>query len=79
MWGDQFCVAEIQPEGAGEASAGERIGQPLSHESAINSGADAVSEAQGNMIGLAIAKCPIGPAWPETLACADDNLIWMKS
>ena len=30
MWGDQFCVAEIQPEGAGEASVGERIGQPLS-------------------------------------------------
>ena len=55
------------------------FGQPLSHESAINSGADAVSEAQGNMIGLAIAKCPIGPAWPETLACADDNLIWMRS
>ena len=23
-------------------------------------------------------KCPIGPAWSETLACADDNLIWMK-
>jgi len=35
-------------EGAGEASAGERIGQPLSRESEIAQGADAVSIAEGN-------------------------------
>ena len=34
-----------------EASAGERIGQPLSRESAKVSGADAVSDAEGNMFG----------------------------
>ena len=35
-------------EGDGEASAGECTGQPLSHESAIFPGADAVSEAEGD-------------------------------
>jgi len=34
-------------EGDGEASAGERIGQPLSRESFINLGADAVQKAEG--------------------------------
>ena len=43
-------------EGDGEASVGECIGQPLSHESAITSGADAVSDAEGNMDGRAIAS-----------------------
>ena len=43
-------------EDDGEASAGECIGQPLSHESAITSGADAVSDAEGNMDGCAIAS-----------------------
>ena len=43
-------------EGVGEASVGECIGQPLSHESAITSGADAVSDAEGNMDGRAIAS-----------------------
>ena len=35
-------------EGDGEASAGERIGQPLSRESFINLGADAVQKAEGD-------------------------------
>ena len=43
-------------EGLGEALTGGRIGQPLSHESAITSGADAVSDAEGNMDGRAIAS-----------------------
>jgi hypothetical protein len=38
-------------EDAGEASAGERTGQPLSRESVLTQGADAVSVAEGNMAG----------------------------
>jgi hypothetical protein len=38
-------------EDIGEASAGERIGQPLSRESDLTQGADAVSFAEGNMAG----------------------------
>ena len=41
----------VAREGDGEASAGERTGQPLSRESAIVPGADAVSEAEGNTDG----------------------------
>ena len=43
------CV--VTREGGGEASAEERIGQPLSRESAKVPGADAVSDAEGNMDG----------------------------
>jgi len=43
-------------EGDGEASAEERIGQPLSRESAKVSGADAVSGAEGNMDGRVSAS-----------------------
>jgi hypothetical protein len=52
--GPEPCV--ISREGAGEASAGERIGQPLSHEIAITPGADAVSGAEGDMIGCGSAS-----------------------
>jgi hypothetical protein len=38
-------------EDVGEASAGERIGQPLSRESVISQGADAVTYAEGNTTG----------------------------
>jgi hypothetical protein len=38
-------------EDIGEASAGDRIGQPLSRESEIPQGADAVSLAEGNTGG----------------------------
>ena len=43
-------------EGGGEASAGERIGQPLSRESHVKSGADTVLLVEGNMDGGAIAS-----------------------
>ena len=38
-------------EDAGEASVGESTGQPLSRESDLTQGADAVSFAEGNMAG----------------------------
>ena len=34
-------------------------------------GADAVLDAEGNTDGCAIRERPDGPAWSETLACAD--------
>ena len=43
-------------EGVGEASAGERTGQPSSRESARVPGADAVSEAEGHMSGRVSAS-----------------------
>jgi hypothetical protein len=43
-------------EGIGEASVGERIGQPLSREIGLILGADAVLLAEGNMNGCAIAS-----------------------
>jgi len=43
-------------EGVGEASAGERIGQPLSRENKIVSGADVLRITEGNMDGGIIAN-----------------------
>ena len=43
-------------EGVGEASAGERIGQPLSRENKIVPGADVLINAEGNMDGRIIAS-----------------------
>ena len=43
-------------EGVGEASAGERTGQPLSRDSTLIPGADAVPEAEGNTDGRVIAS-----------------------
>ena len=43
-------------EDIGEASAVERIGQPLSRESDISRDADAVSLVEGNTDGCAIAS-----------------------
>ena len=43
-------------EGIGEASAGDRIGQPLSREIDVILGADAVLVAEGNTDGRAIAS-----------------------
>ena len=55
-----------------EASIGERIGQPLSRESVINSGADVVHSTEGgNTGGCVIAERPPDPAWSQTLACTD--------
>jgi hypothetical protein len=43
-------------EGVGEASAGERVGQPLSREINLVPGADAVCWAEGHAGGRAIAS-----------------------
>jgi hypothetical protein len=43
-------------EGVGEASAGERIGQPLSCENKIVPGADVLINAEGNTDGGIIAS-----------------------
>ena len=43
-------------EGVGEASAGERIGQPLSRENKIVPGADVLRITEGNMDGGIIAN-----------------------
>ena len=43
-------------EGVGEASVGDRIGQPLSRESHVNLGADTVRLVEGNTAGCAIAS-----------------------
>jgi hypothetical protein len=43
-------------EGIGEASAGERIGQPLSRESDFSQGADEVTYSEGNTVGHASAS-----------------------
>ena len=43
-------------EGADEASGGEHIGQPLSRESKIVSGAHVVTFTEGNMDGYVIAS-----------------------
>jgi hypothetical protein len=52
--GPEPC-ADIR-EDIGEASAGERIGQPSSRERDYPQGADAVSLAEGNMVGHASAS-----------------------
>jgi hypothetical protein len=43
-------------EDVGEASVGERTGQPLSRDSIDSPGADAVDSAEGNMSARAIAS-----------------------
>jgi hypothetical protein len=45
-------------EGAGEASAGERIGQPLSRESQVTSGADVLIPTEGDMAERDNASVP---------------------
>jgi RNA-directed DNA polymerase len=52
--GPEPCA--VTREGVGEASAGERAGQPLSRESDFSRDADAVSYAEGNTDGCAIAS-----------------------
>jgi hypothetical protein len=47
--GPEPCV--VTREGKGEASAGERIGQPLSRERNSSRGADALRRAEGNTDG----------------------------
>jgi hypothetical protein len=52
--GPEPCVGTR--EGDGEASVGERIGQPLSRESLIVPGADVVRITEGNMEGAIVAS-----------------------
>ena len=52
--GPEPCVSPR--EGAGEASVGERIGQPLSREKSFDPGADALDNAEGNTGRRAIAS-----------------------
>jgi hypothetical protein len=52
--GPEPCA--VVREDLGEASAGDRIGQPLSREIDVILGADAVPLAEGNMDGCAIAS-----------------------
>jgi len=52
--GPEPCA--VTREGVGEASAGDRAGQPSSRESDISQGADAVTLAEGNMDGHVIAS-----------------------
>lgn len=52
--GPEPCVRAR--EGTGEASAGERIGQPLSRESNSPRGADVVRRAEGNTDGRVSAS-----------------------
>ena len=58
-------------EGAGEASAGERTGQPLNRERPIIQGADTVPNVEGHTHGRATRERPDDPAWSQTLACAE--------
>jgi len=43
-------------EGVGEASVGERVGQPLSREIKLEPGADAVCWVEGNTVARVIAS-----------------------
>ena len=52
--GPEPCA--VVREDLGEASAGDRIGQPLSREIDVLPGADAVPLAEGNMDGRVIAS-----------------------
>ena len=66
--GPEPCAADR--EVVSEASAGERIGQPLSLENYIFRDADAGAH-RGRQYGQARYRERLdGPAWSETLACA---------
>ena len=57
--GPEPCA--VVREGIGEASVGDRIGQPLSREIGLFLGADAVLLAEGNMDG-ALLRAPARPS-----------------
>jgi hypothetical protein len=58
-------------EDVGEASAGERTGQPSSRETVLISSADDVHLSEGNTAGRATASARSDSAWSKTLACAE--------
>jgi hypothetical protein len=55
-------------EGDGEASAGERAGQPLSRDS-LKSWVPTAWTFRKATQTSALCECSSGPAWSETLAC----------
>ena len=58
-------------EGVGEASAGERIGQPLSRENKIGPGCRR-AQNHGRQHGRGhYREHPSGPAWSKTLVCGE--------
>ncbi len=67
--GPEPC-ADIR-EDVGEASAGERVGQPLSREINLDPSADAVCWAEGHAEGRANRERSVDSARSETLACTD--------
>src|SRR4029077_10582088 len=65
-----------------EASLGERIGQPLSRESVINSGADGVHSTEGNTGGCVIASARqtrrgLRPWHVRTLLAREPGDLWI--
>ncbi len=69
-------------EGAGEASAGERIGQPLSRENHISPGADAFDCAEGHMGGGVTASARstrrgLRPWHVRTLLAREPGGLWI--
>ena len=67
--GPEPCVGVR--EDVGEASAGERIGQPLSREKPVVPDADVFMVTEGDTLARVIASALTGPAWSKTLACAE--------
>ena len=67
--GPEPCV--VAREGAGEASAGEYTGQPLSRDRKSVPGADDVTWCGRQYDWVRYRKHSVGPAWSETLACVD--------
>ena len=57
-------------KGAGEASAGECTGQPLSPEKILSRTPTSLRRRKA-ILREALERAPAGPAWSETLACAD--------
>jgi hypothetical protein len=71
--GPEPCA--VVREGIGEASVGDRIGQPLSREIGLFLGADAVLLAEGNTDGHArLVRVPVRPS-----AVGDPGLDYFPS
>ena len=67
--GPEPC-ADVRKD-AGEASAGERTGQPLNRERPIILSADTVPNVEGHTHGRAIRERLDDSAWSQTLACTE--------
>jgi hypothetical protein len=67
--GPEPCV--VVREDKGEASVGERIGQPLSLENYVIPGRRHLAHGGRPHGRVRERERPDGPAWSETLACAE--------